>query len=74
MVSTTYGEYHVNPVESSPDKRSQIQRGFFIRLMDAIAESRQRAAMIEIAKHAHLLSPSWFEQTGDSASSCARRD
>jgi hypothetical protein len=30
--------------------------------MDALAESRQRAAMIEIAKHAHLLPPSWFKQ------------
>jgi hypothetical protein len=74
MVSTTYGEYRVDPVKSSPDKRAQVRRGFFIGLMDALAESRQRAAMIEIAKHAHLLSPSWFEQMSDGTSSCGRRD
>ena len=71
MISTTYGEYRVVPVK---DERQQSHRGFFVRLMDSIAESRQRAAMIEIAKHAHLLSPSWFEQIGDGANSCARRD
>jgi hypothetical protein len=74
MVSTTYGEYHVDPAKSSPDKRVKARRGFLIRLMDALAESRQRAAMIEIAKHAHLLSPSWFEQMSDGTSSCGRRD
>jgi hypothetical protein len=74
MVSTTYGEYRVTAVTDSLDKRPQSHRGFFIRLMDALAESRQRAAMIEIAKHAHLLSPSWLEQMGDGASSRARRD
>jgi hypothetical protein len=74
MVSTTYGEYRVSPVKSSPDNRLHLRRGFFVRLMDSIAESRQRAAMIEIAKHAHLLSPAWFELMSDSASSCARRD
>ncbi len=73
MVSTTYGEYRITPVNNSTDERPQLHRGIFIRLMDALAESRQRAAMIEIAKHAHLLSPAWFEQTGDRASSRARR-
>ncbi len=61
MTSATYGAYRVAPRKSTDD-RPQPRRGFFIRLMDAFAESRQRSAMIEIAKHAHLLSPSWFEQ------------
>ena len=74
MVSTTYGEYRVNPVKSGADKQPQAHRGFLIRLMDSIAESRQRAAMVEIAKHAHLLSPEWFEMMNKSASSYARRD
>jgi hypothetical protein len=73
MVSTTYGEFRVTRTNSAPDEQSQSNRGFFIRLMDALAESRQRAAMIEIAKHAHLLSPSWFEQMDGDASSRARR-
>ena len=73
MTSTTYGEYRVTPVESSLDQRLQPRRGLFVRLMDSLAESRQRAAMIEIAKHAHLLSPSWYEQKGR-VSSGARRD
>jgi hypothetical protein len=73
MVSTTYGEYRVTRANSTPDERLQSHRGFFIRLMDALAESRQRAAMVEIAKHAHLLSPSWFEQMDGDASSHARR-
>ena len=72
MTSTTYGEYRVTPVESGLDQRLQPRRGVFVRLMDSLAESRQRAAMIEIAKHGHLLSASWFEH--DNASSCARRD
>ena len=74
MTSTTYGECHVTPVKSSAGKRRQLHRGLFIRLMDALAESRQRAAMIEIAKHADLLSPSWCEQMDGDASSRARRD
>jgi hypothetical protein len=73
MVSTTYGEFRATRADSASDERSQSPRGFFIRLMDALAESRQRAAMIEIAKHAHLLSPSWFEQMDGDASSRARR-
>jgi len=73
MVSATYGNYRVDPAKRSRDTRPQLRRGFFVRLMDAIAESRQRAAMIEIAKHAHLLSPAWFEQSDGSASSRARR-
>ena len=63
MVSTTYGEYRVDPVKNGA-KRAQLRKGLFVRVMDAFAESRQRAAMIEIARHAHLLSPSWFEQNG----------
>jgi hypothetical protein len=74
MTSTTYEECHVTPVKSSAGKRPQLRRGLIIRLMDALAESRQRAAMIEIAKHAHLLSPSWFAQIDDRVSSSARRD
>lgn len=74
MTSTTYGEYRVTSVKSSPDNRPQSRRGFFIRLMDSLAESRQRAAMIEISKHAHLLSPAWLAQIGDCVSSRARRD
>jgi hypothetical protein len=73
MTSTTYGEYRVTPVKRSTDQHSQTSRSFFVRLMDSLAESRQRAAMIEIAKHAHLLSPSWIEQD-DGVSLCARRD
>ena len=73
MVSTTYGEFRATRADSASDERSQSHRGLFIRLMDALAESRQRAAMIEIAKHAHLLSPSWFEQMDGDASSRARR-
>jgi hypothetical protein len=73
MVSATYGEYRDIPVKNSTEDRSQLHRGVFIRLMDALAESRQRAAMTEIAKHAHLLSPSWFEQMDGAASSRARR-
>lgn len=73
MVSTTYGEFRATRVDSASDERSQSHKGLFIRLMDALAESRQRAAMIEIAKHAHLLSPSWFEQMDGDASSRARR-
>ena len=74
MLSTTYGQYRATPVKSGPNKRPQTHRRFLVRLMDSIAESRQRAAMIEIAKHAHLLSPAWFELMSDSASSTARRD
>ena len=72
MTSTTYGEYRIKSVKNRTDKSPQSHGGFFIRLMDALAESRQRAAMIEIAKHAHLLSPSWFQQQ-DGVSSRARR-
>jgi hypothetical protein len=74
MVSTTYEEYRVTRANSASDERSQSHRGFFIRLMDALAASRQRAAMIEIAKHAHLLSPSWVEQMDGDVSSRARRE
>jgi hypothetical protein len=42
--------------------------------MDSIAESQQRAAIREIAKHADLLSPAWFEQMNEGASSCVRRE
>ena len=73
MVSTTYEDYRVTRANSAPDERSQSRRGVFIRLMDALAESRQRAAMIEIAKHVDLLSPSWCEQMDGDASSRARR-
>ena len=71
MASTTYGAYRITP-ENSADNRPQSHRGFFVRLMDALAESRQRSAMVEIAKHAHLLSPAWFAQE-DGISSRARR-
>jgi hypothetical protein len=74
MVSTTYGHYRVTRVKSDPDRRPQARRGFFVRLMDSLAESRQRAALIEIGRHAHLLSPEWFELMNDSANSRARRD
>jgi hypothetical protein len=73
MTSMIYGEFRIAPVKSSPDKRPQLRRSFFVRLMDSVAESRQRAAMIEIVKHAHLLSPAWFEQE-DGASSRVRGD
>jgi hypothetical protein len=74
MVSTTYGDYRLARATGASDERPQSHRGFFVRLMDSIAESRQRAAMIEITKHAHLLSPAWFEQMDPGASSCARHD
>jgi hypothetical protein len=74
MVSTTYEEYRVDPLKCSPDRRRQRRRGFFLRLMDSIAESQQRAAIREIAKHADLLSPAWFEQMNEGASSCVRRE
>jgi hypothetical protein len=73
MVSTTYGHLRVTRIKNDADKRPQA-RGFFVRLMDSLAESRQRAALIEIAKHAHLLSPEWFELMNESANSRARRD
>jgi len=72
MVSTTYSGYGVNQARNSREA-ARHRRSFFERVMDSIAESRQRAAMTEIAKHAHLLSPQWFEQIDDSASSCATR-
>jgi len=62
MILTTYGNYHITRAASAPDERPESNRSFFVRLMDSLAESRQRAAMIEIARHAHLLSPSWFGQ------------
>ena len=71
MTSTAYEAYRVTP-KSSADSRGQPSRGFFIRVMDAFAESRQRSAMIEITRHAHLLSPSWLEQQ-TAVSSRARR-
>jgi hypothetical protein len=62
MVSTTYGNYRIDSAKSTRDARPQLRRSFFVRMMDAFAESRQRAAMIEIARHAHLLSPAWIAQ------------
>ena len=42
------------PVQAEPRK------GFFVRFMDALRETRRRQARREIAKHAHLLSnDSW---------------
>lgn len=40
-------------------KRGQAKprKSFFVRLMDALAESRLRQAHREIEKHAHLLAP-----------------
>ena len=73
MASTTYGDYRITSATSASGEQPHAQRGLFVRLMDALAESRQRAAMIEIAKHAHLLSPSWLAQMDGAVSSRARR-
>ena len=69
MISTTYGQYRLDPLKGSSDRRTQRRGGLFIRLMDALAESRQRAAVREIARHADLLSPAWIEQKSEGASS-----
>jgi hypothetical protein len=63
MLSTTYGNYRATPGKTGQEERPQMHRGFFIRLMDALAESRQRAAVIEIARLSHAISPAWFEMT-----------
>ena len=35
---------------------AELRRGFFVRFMEALGETRRRQAHREIAKHAHLLS------------------
>ena len=36
--------------------QAEAQKGFFVRFMDALRETRRRQACREIAKNAHLLS------------------
>lgn len=56
MSTATCGTTRI-PATDSLAPRAQIEqrKGFFARLLDAMAESRSIQARREIAKHAHLL-------------------
>ena len=41
---------------------AERRKGFFVRFMEALRETRRRHARREIAKHAHLLSNDSWQQ------------
>ena len=41
---------------------AEPRKGFFVRFMEALSESRRRQADREISKHAHLLSKDSWQQ------------
>ena len=41
---------------------AEPRKGFFVRFMEALRETRRRQARREIAKHAHLLSNDSWQQ------------
>ena len=41
---------------------AEPRKGFFVRFMGALRETRRRQARREIAKHAHLLSSDYWQQ------------
>ena len=41
---------------------AEPRKGFFVRFMEALRETRHRQARREIAKHAHLLSNDSWQQ------------
>jgi hypothetical protein len=41
---------------------AEPRKGFFVRFMEALMETRRRQARREIAKHAHLLSNDSWQQ------------
>jgi hypothetical protein len=41
---------------------TESRKGFFVRLMEALKETRRRQARREIAKHAHLFSNDSWQQ------------
>jgi hypothetical protein len=43
---------------------AEPRKGFFVRFMEALRETRRRQALREIAKHAHLLSSVSWQQNG----------
>lgn len=43
------------------DELAEPRKGFFVRFMDALKETRHRQARREIAKNAHLLSDELLE-------------
>jgi hypothetical protein len=46
---------------------AEPRKGFFVRFMEALMETRRRQALREIAKHAHLISNVSWQQNGMSA-------
>ena len=42
-----------------PVLAAEARKGFFVRFMEALMETRRRHASREIAKRAHLLDDSW---------------
>jgi len=65
MVAVTYG---ASPIAKTKVARrahaARPRRALFTRLMDALVESRLKQVHREIARHAHLLSPT-FDDRGN---------
>jgi hypothetical protein len=66
MVAVTYGVTRVGAAKTRAKGAQQAtpQKNFFIRLMDALVESRLQQAHREILRHAHLL-PYTLDERGD---------
>ncbi|HXZ22921.1 MAG TPA: hypothetical protein VEH78_09165 [Pseudolabrys sp.] len=54
MAAITYGVTRVSGAKSKRAEVATPRKNLFIRLMDALAESRLQHAHREIVKHAHL--------------------
>ena len=57
MNAVTFGGARVSATAVFKRGPAKPRKSFFVRLMDALAESRMREAHREIEKHAHLLAP-----------------
>jgi hypothetical protein len=57
MIAVTYGVTRRPAARNTKRTQAQPRKGFFARLLDALAESRMRQAHREITRHAHLLPP-----------------
>lgn len=56
MVAATDVVAHKSATDGDEPVQAEARKGFFVRFMDALRETRRRQARREIAKNAHLLS------------------
>jgi hypothetical protein len=59
MVATTDGVARKFATYVEEPVLAERRKGFFVRFMEALRETRRRQARREIAKRAHLLDDSW---------------